>query len=201
MPPLVFASRNRKKAVEITDLLQPHGIELLSVDDFPAAPKVDERGVTFAENAAQKAAETALAIGRWTLADDSGLEVDALDGKPGVHSARYAGPAATDAENNAKLLRALTRVPGDLRTARFVCHLAVANPAGAVLLSVAGHCEGRIVAENRGGQGFGYDPYFLIPDLGRTFGELPLEVKSQISHRANACRRLIPQLLALFESL
>ena len=197
MPMLVLASRNRKKAVEIAALLEPTGIALRSAADFPAAPKVVETGLTFAENAAQKAAETARALDLWTLADDSGLMVDALNGAPGVHSARYAGDGATDAQNNEKLLLALADVPPDRRTAQFVCHLAVADPSGAVRLTAAGDCRGRIVDDNRGSQGFGYDPYFLVPEFERTFGELSLDVKSRISHRARAFGKLIPQLVAM----
>jgi len=201
MPTIVLASRNRKKAGEFAELLRPHAIELRIAADFPAAPVVEETGATFAENAALKAGKTARALGRWCLADDSGLMVDALDGAPGVHSARYAGPQASDAENNEKLLGALAGVPADQRGARFVCHLAVADPNGVICLRVAGYCRGLIVNAQRGSAGFGYDPYFLVPEHGLTFGELPLEIKSRLSHRAEAFRALMPQLAVLLQAV
>lgn len=200
MRSIVLASGNRKKAHEFADLMRSHDIALRVAADFPAAPEVQESGATFAENAAIKATETARALGLWCLADDSGLMVDALDGAPGVHSARYAGANATDAENNQKLLRALAGVPQDRRTARFVCHLTVADPAGVVRLAVSGECQGLIVDDHRGAEGFGYDPYFLVPEYGQTFGELPLVVKSRISHRATAFATLIPQLMTLLQA-
>ncbi len=197
MSMIVLASRNRKKAGEFAELLRPYGIELRVAADYPLAPEVEETGATFAENAVLKATETARAIGQWCLADDSGLMVDALDGAPGVHSARYAGPDATDAENNAKLVLALVGIPPVQRTASFVCHLAVADPSGAVRLSVAGECHGLMIDDHRGTEGFGYDPHFLVPEYGKTFGELSLALKSQISHRASAFGALIPELVKL----
>ncbi|NQV23214.1 MAG: XTP/dITP diphosphatase [Rhodopirellula sp.] len=194
MPKIVLASRNPKKAIEIARLLEPVGLDVLGLDQFSDAPEVVESGVTFAENAALKAGQPAMATGQWTLADDSGLIVDALNGEPGVYSARYAGENATDAENNAKLLEALRSVPPEKRTARFVCHLAVADPSGAIRISVNGSCRGRIIDDDRGTQGFGYDPLFLVPEFHRTFGQLSLQVKSQISHRARAFHQLIPKL-------
>jgi len=200
MPTIVLASRNLKKAVEFAVLLTPHGIELRRLSDFPAVPEVVESGVTFAENAELKASQTARALGHWTLADDSGLMVDALDGAPGIYSARYAGPDATDAQNRKKLLQALTAVPAELCTAKFACHLAVADNTGAIRLSVSGSCPGLIIQEHRGDGGFGYDPLFLVPEHNKTFAELSLPVKSQISHRAHATNQLIPQLVSMFDS-
>ena len=142
---MVLASRNRKKARELAELLPPLPVQLQSVADFPAAPEVEETGTTFAENAALKAATVARAVGQWTLADDSGLAVDALDGAPGVYSARYAGPGAGDVQNNAKLLGELREVPDELRGAQFICCLAVADPQGAVRLQVEGRCRGRLL--------------------------------------------------------
>lgn len=201
MPRIVLASRNAKKAIEIARLLAPVGVEVLSLDQFPDAPAVEETGTTFADNAALKAGLTALATGEWALADDSGLMVDALNGEPGVYSARYAGEDATDADNNAKLLKSLTGVPGEKRTARFVCHLAIADPSGAIRASVEGDCRGQILTDDRGSQGFGYDPLFLIREYNKTFGQLSLLVKSQISHRARAFHQLISKLQPLLREM
>lgn len=194
MPEIVLASRNTKKAIEIARLLEPLEISVLGLNQFPEVPEIVESGITFAENAAIKAGQTASIIGEWTIADDSGLIVDALDGEPGVYSARYAGDHATDADNNAKLLDALRGIPPEKRTAKFVCHLAVADPTGAIVISVEGSCRGLIIEDDRGIQGFGYDPLFLVPEFHRTFGQLSLLVKSQISHRARAFHQLVPQL-------
>lgn len=197
VPQLVVASANRKKVIELKTLLEPLGIELLGLDQFPHLPPVDETGDTFAANAALKAIAAAQGTGIWALADDSGLQVDALQGRPGVYSARYAGPDCTDADNNAKLLAELANVPDERRGAAFVCHLAVADPTGAIRLSVEDRCRGRIISEGRGGQGFGYDPLFLIPEYHLTFAQLGLAVKSQLSHRARAFAMLVPRLLPL----
>ena len=201
MPRIVLASRNVKKTIEIARLLAPVGVEVLSLDEFSDAPPVEETGTTFAENAALKAGQTALATGEWALADDSGLIVDALNGEPGVYSARYAGEDASDADNNAKLLEALTGVPSEKRTARFVCHLAVADPSGAIRASVEGSCRGQIIEDDRGSHGFGYDPLFLVREYHQTFGQLSLHVKSQISHRARAFYQLTPKLQPLLHEM
>ncbi|MGH7128181.1 MAG: RdgB/HAM1 family non-canonical purine NTP pyrophosphatase [Planctomycetaceae bacterium] len=198
-PTLLLASRNRKKCREIAELLAPHGIGVESVADCPDAPEVVEDGATFAENAAKKATETATALQRWTLGEDSGLEVDALGGAPGVYSARYAGQPSDDLRNNAKLIEALAGVPVEKRGARYVCHAAVADPQGNVRLQVEASCRGRIVEEARGTHGFGYDPHFLIPEYHRTFGELSPLVKQRLSHRARAFERLVPELVRLLK--
>jgi XTP/dITP diphosphohydrolase len=190
-PTLVVASRNQKKAQEMVALLQPCGVRLRSLADLPDAPHVEETGTTFAENALLKASQVARATGHWALADDSGLEVDALGGAPGVRSARYAGPNASDADNRIQLLRELRGVPAAERGGRFVCHLAVADATGQSRVQVEAYCRGVIVDSERGQHGFGYDPLFLIPEYGRTFGELGPAVKSLISHRARAFRELI----------
>ncbi len=195
MPTLCFASRNPKKALELADLMRPQGLTVQGVSEFPNAPEVDETGTTFIANAALKAGVVAGALRMWTLADDSGLMVDALDGAPGVYSSRYAGENASDADNKAKLLRELAGVPAERRTAQFVCQLALADPTGAICLSVTGYCRGLILAEDQGDGGFGYDPLFFVPDYGKTFGELPLEVKSEISHRADAFGKMLPELV------
>jgi XTP/dITP diphosphohydrolase len=194
---LVLASRNRKKCLEIRALLEPVGIRLSGLDEFGELSEVVEDGATFAENAAKKAGETARALGRWTLGEDSGLCVDALSGAPGVFSARYSGPGATDASNNEALIEALAAVPEERRTARYVCHVALADPTGAIRLQVEACCRGRITTEPFGHEGFGYDPYFLIPEYHRTFAQLGLLVKRELSHRSRAFRRLLPGLRAL----
>jgi XTP/dITP diphosphohydrolase len=199
-PTIVLASRNRKKLREMADQLIPYGLQLISAADLPEVPEVDEGPDCFAENAALKASSVARATGRWALGDDSGLEVDALNGAPGVLSSRYAGPQATDGDNNRKLLEQLAGVPDERRTARFVCHLAVADPTGQIRLQTSGACRGRILDADRGRSGFGYDPLFLIPEYHRTFGELTPMVKSVLSHRARAFQRLLPGLVALLDT-
>ena len=194
---VVLASRNRKKSAEIAGLLAPHGIEVLSVADFPEVPEVVEDGETFAENAAKKAGQTAQFLSRWVIGEDSGLMVDALDGAPGIYSARYSGPDATDQSNNRKLMDALAGVPDEKRGAGYVCNVALADPGGQIRLQVEATCRGRITTEARGTNGFGYDPLFLIREYHRTFGELSPLVKQQLSHRARAFGRLIPGLVGL----
>lgn len=185
---VVIATRNRGKFAELADLLRMPGVVLRSLRAYPRAPRVVEDGRTFEANARQKALTIARATGCLTVGDDSGLLVDALCGAPGVRSARFAGASATDARNNAKLLRLLRRVPPRRRGAAFYCALAVADPAGWVR-TVEGACRGRISDAPRGRHGFGYDPLFLIPRHGRTFGELGPPVKRRMSHRARAARR------------
>lgn len=184
---MIFASRNRGKVKELAELVADAGIELLSLADLPGAPEVVEDGATFEENAAKKAREIAAWAGLPAVADDSGLEVDAIGGAPGVRSARFAGDGATDAENNAKLLRLLADVPTERRTARFVSVIAVATPDGKVS-TVRGTCEGIIGHEPRGAGGFGYDPLFIVPEYGLTFAEMDLATKNRISHRGRAFR-------------
>lgn len=194
---IVIATRNAKKGAELRALLAPCGVEVIGLADLPDVPEVVEDGATFAENAAKKAVHVAVHLGCWTLGEDSGLEVDALQGAPGVYSARFSGPGATDDANNMRLVRELADVPEQQRGARYVCHIAVADPAGDVRLRVEETCRGRITGQPRGTNGFGYDPYFLIPELHRTFGELSPLVKRQISHRGRALRRLVSPLLSL----
>lgn len=194
---IVLASRNAGKIVEMRELLQPHGVEVKSVADFGDLPEVVEDGDTFAANAAKKAQEIAREVGLWTIGEDSGLRVDALDGAPGVYSARFAGEPSDDERNNAKLISELRDVPDAKRGAEYVCHVAVADASGEIRLSEEATCRGRIATSARGTNGFGYDPYFLIPELHRTFGELPGVVKRHISHRARAFERVIPKLLTV----
>ncbi|MFG0294424.1 MAG: XTP/dITP diphosphatase [Maioricimonas sp. JB045] len=195
---IVIASRNAKKLGELRELLAPGGLDVVSVGDFPDVPEVVEDGTTFAENAAKKATQTARYLQQWALGEDSGLMVDALDGAPGIYSARYSGPDATDERNNQKLIEALSGVPPHKRGAGYVCSIAVADPQGEVQLTVEQRCRGRISEEPRGTNGFGYDPYFLIPEYHRTFGELSPVVKRQLSHRGRALRQLVPALTKLF---
>ncbi len=193
---LVFATRNAGKLRELRELIAPLGWEVRSLDDFPQMPEVDEDQPSFAGNA-EKKARAALAFTGWAaLADDSGLEVDALDGAPGVRSARYAGAGHDDRANTDKLLRALAGVPDERRTARFRCALAFVDETGA-LTSADGTCEGRIAHAPRGSGGFGYDPVFLVGDGRRTMAELAPDEKNRISHRGQAMRAMASQLAAL----
>jgi XTP/dITP diphosphohydrolase len=197
---LVFGTGNRKKAAELAVLAAPLGLTLQTLADFAAPLEIDETGASFAENAALKASRQAPHLGRWVLGDDSGLAVDALDGAPGVFSARYAGPTATDADNRRKLLAALTGVPTAKRTAHFVCHLALADPSGTIRATSTARCQGRIRETEIGTGGFGYDPLFEIVEYHRTFGELSPEVKAVLSHRARAMLAILPAIQALLAS-
>ncbi len=188
---LVIATGNRGKLAELRALLADSGIEVRSQADF-AVPEVAETGLSFVENAILKARHAAARTGLPALADDSGLEVDALAGEPGVHSARYAGEPADDAANNRKLLEALVDVPEARRTARFHCVLALLrHPADPVPLICAGRWEGRILQAPAGQNGFGYDPLFLVEAEGCSAAELPRELKNRLSHRAQALRQLL----------
>jgi XTP/dITP diphosphohydrolase len=199
-PVLVIGTANRKKGRELAELFAPIGLEIKTLADFPAAIHVEETGATFADNAALKATQQAAHLGHWVLADDSGLAVDALGGAPGVFSARFAGPNATDAANNRLLLEQLGAMPIERRTAQFVCHMVLADPSGTIRAESEGVCRGRVLFEPRGNQGFGYDPLFEVGEYHRTFGELGIAVKSCLSHRARAARALIPPLVALVDS-
>jgi len=199
---LVLGTRNRKKGEEMIQLLRPEWepnarldrLCLSTLDEFPDVPDVVEDADTFAGNARRKASETARTLGCWVVADDSGLAVDALDGAPGVLSARYAGGHGDDQANNQKVLAALAGVPDDRRGAAFVCTLALADPDGTIRVETAGACRGRMTRAPRGRNGFGYDPLFLIPEYHQTFGELSALVKHQLSHRSRAFARLRPAL-------
>ena len=186
----VLASRNEKKLAELRDLLGALGWRLRSVAEF-ADDVAAEPAPTFVENALLKARHAAQASGLPALADDSGIEVDALDGAPGVHSARYAGAEAGDGANNEKLLAALQGVPGHRRTARYVCVLAfVRRPDDPVPVLAHGEWRGLILEAPRGANGFGYDPLFWVPDHGRSAAELPAALKNRLSHRARAVAAL-----------
>lgn len=182
---LLIATHNRGKLREYQELFGGLPLDLVTLDDAGIHEDVEENGATFAENARLKALTYARESGLLTLADDSGLEVDALGGDPGVYSRRYAGENKTDAERNAYLLEKLKGVTPDRRTARFRCAIAIASPGGEVWES-NGTCEGVITNAPRGTNGFGYDPLFLFPQSGLTMAELPSEEKNRISHRARA---------------
>ncbi|NQT37781.1 MAG: non-canonical purine NTP pyrophosphatase [Planctomycetes bacterium] len=199
-PQLVLGTANRKKAEELIRLLDAVGLEITTLADFPEAISVAEEGDTFAANAAAKAIGQARHLGRWVLAEDSGLAVDALDGAPGVFSARYSGPQATDESNNQKLLEALRDVGPQQRTAGYVCHATLSDPSGEIRAEIEAYCRGRILTEARGTHGFGYDPLFEVVEYHRSFGQLGPAVKGCLSHRGRAVRRLIPQLAALVDT-
>ena len=190
---LILASRNKKKIKEMETILATHfpGIHILSLDDVGFEGDIEENGITYEDNALIKA-RTAVEAGNHqypAIADDSGLSVDALDGAPGVYSARYAGGHGDDAANNALLLKNLAHIPADERTARFVCCIALVYPDGREL-TVRGETEGLIIDEARGEGGFGYDPYFYYAPFGKTFSELSSEEKNAISHRGKAIAKV-----------
>jgi XTP/dITP diphosphohydrolase len=199
MPHVLVATHNAGKLREIRQMTAAAPISWHSLDEFPHVPPAEETGATFTENARLKALYYARHCGLVTLADDSGLEVDALDGAPGVQSARYAGTPRSDDANNRKLIQALADVPPERRAARFRCAMAVAE-AGETVLESVGTLEGRIIDTPRGHNGFGYDPHFLIPDLNRTAAELPSDEKNARSHRGQALRGILPQLQAYFRA-
>ncbi|MCC9609647.1 RdgB/HAM1 family non-canonical purine NTP pyrophosphatase [Blastopirellula sp. JC732] len=194
---LVLGTHNKKKGAEMAALLEPLGIELQTLAQTPGAIEVEEDADSFAGNAEKKAVEQAKHLGVWVLAEDSGLCVDALAGEPGIYSARFSGPGATDESNNQLLLEKLAGVTDARRTAHYVCTMRLAAPSGEIMAASEGICRGRIVHEERGSGGFGYDPLFELIEYRRTFGEMGGAVKSVLSHRARASRRLIPQLLQL----
>lgn len=194
---LVLATRNPGKVRELRDLLAGLPIDVRSLDDFPEVQPLPETGETFEANAVSKALTVARTTGLPALADDSGIEVDALGGAPGVHSATFLGPAATDSDRYEWVLERLRGVPEEHRTARYRAVVAVAMPDGAVRV-FDGTCQGRIAASPRGSGGFGYDPIFFVPDHGCTMAELPSEVKNRISHRARAAQAAREHLAALF---
>jgi XTP/dITP diphosphohydrolase len=211
---LVLGTHNRKKGAELAELLAPWGFRVVTLSDVADAITVAEVGDTFASNARLKASEQAKHLHLWVLADDSGLEVDALGGAPGVYSARFAelsrdsqlatdlaqvdpGTGSPDAANNRRLLNELSTVPLERRTARYVCHVAVADPTGVIRAESQDVCRGCIRFDPSGGGGFGYDPLFEVVEYHRTFGEFGPAVKRAISHRARALRAIVPQLVEL----
>ncbi|AQU06223.1 XTP/dITP diphosphatase [Dehalococcoides mccartyi] len=188
MPKLLLASNNAGKLKEYQSLLSGCGFEVVTPAELGIKITVAETGTTFEENARLKAAALAEASGLLTLADDSGLEVDALGGEPGLYSARYAGENATDTDRNDYLLSKMEDIPANKRTARFRCVIAIVQP-GHTLPAIEGSCEGLIATEPHGVNGFGYDPIFYLPEYRKTMAELPLEIKNSLSHRAIAAQK------------
>ncbi|MGQ9523409.1 MAG: XTP/dITP diphosphatase [Armatimonadota bacterium] len=196
---IVIATRNRGKLRELAQLLSDLPLKLLSADKA-GVPDIEETGRTFEENAVQKALTAARASGKPAIGEDSGLEVDALDGKPGVFSSRFAGPNATDEERNQLILTSLTGVPFPQRTARYHAVMALATPEGLVGVS-HGICEGFIAEQPAGTNGFGYDPIFYYPPFGCTMGQASPEAKNRVSHRSRALAGLLPMLRRLLEQM
>lgn len=194
---LLLASKNQGKLEELKVLLQEYPLEVISLEEYPELPETIEDGKTFEENAIKKAWEKAKQTGLLTIADDSGLEVEALGNKPGVYSARFAGEPKSDKRNNQKLLSLLKGIPLEERKARFVSVIAIATPEKKIY-TVEGTCEGRILFEEKGAGGFGYDPLFYFPDLNKTFAELTLSEKNKVSHRGKALRKATQILGDLF---
>lgn len=197
MTTIVVGTHNKKKAREIARILESSDLRLLTLDDFPNAPEPIEDGKTFAENAIKKATELADELGQLVVADDSGLEVDALDGRPGVFSARYGGEHGNDPKNIERVLRELECVPPEKRTARFKCVASLASP-GKLLATTEGVVEGVIADAPSGTNGFGYDPVFIVPVFGRTCAELDSHEKDSISHRGQAFRAMKFKLNEMF---
>jgi XTP/dITP diphosphohydrolase len=198
-PKLLLATNNTGKVKEFRSLLQGIPFELVTPKEIGIVMDVDETGATYRENARLKACALAAQSGLLTLADDSGIEVDALHGEPGVTSARYAGENASDAERVNFLLSKLKDVPLEKRTARFYCVIAIAKPDGTVQFC-DGECKGTITVKPAGVTGFGYDPVFYLPEFGKTMAELPAEVKNQISHRGRAAQKAKMLLLKMAQT-
>lgn len=194
---LLLGTSNRKKVIELEAHLKPRGFELRTPADFPTAVEVDETGATFIENARLKAIAQSRARGMWAIGEDSGLCVPAIDGAPGVVSARYSGPGATDATNNAKLLQTMADIPTLHRAAYYISTIVLASPEGEIAIEAQGECWGRILTSPRGEGGFGYDPLFEVIEYHQTFAELGLTVKRAISHRARALRQFLRNLDAI----
>ena len=198
---LLVATTNPGKFAEVKDFLRQLPLEVLSLSDLATWPKIIEDGATFKENALKKARSLAEYSGYLTLADDSGLEVDALNGAPGIYSARYCGEEGNDKKNNEKLMHELREISEEKRTGRFVCALALCAPKshGMKEWTVRDSCEGRISFELKGENGFGYDPLFFYPSLGKTFGEIDRAIKATVSHRGKALRKLAEMLPSLVD--
>ena len=200
MQELLIATRNKKKLEEIKDLLKDLNLKITSLADCSDLPEIEEDGKTFSANALKKAATIALAAKKLTLGEDSGLQFRALKNAPGIYSARFSGPGATDDKNNTKLLKLLKNVPLKKRQARYRCYAALVD--GEKIVDVVGvSCSGFISLTPKGRNGFGYDPLFFIPRCGKTFGELSCEVKSKISHRARALKKIKAILIAYLSRL
>lgn len=189
MKKIILATHNAGKVREFAQIIKRHEIEVLSLSDIGYEDEIEENGATFEENALIKARQIAKQFKTAVVADDSGLEVDALNKEPGVYSARYAGPNRSDEENMDKVLEGLKNVPANERTAQFVCALAFIDETGKETV-VRGTCEGQILHEKRGDEGFGYDPIFYLPQLAKTMAQLAKAEKNALSHRANAFKQL-----------
>jgi len=186
---VIVATQNRGKLREIRSVLKDLGFKIRGLMDFKNLPEVEEDGKSFVENGLKKARFYCQLLGKLTIADDSGLEVDALGGRPGIYSARYAGEKASDEENRKKLLQALGGIPISKRAAAFKCAIAMVSPDGWELVT-EGRCRGRIGFKEVGRKGFGYDPIFILPQYGKTMAQLSLKEKNRISHRGRALRKL-----------
>jgi len=196
---IVLATRNKHKVSEFREMLRGYDVDLRSLDDFGPIPEPVEDGETFDDNAYKKALHTAKVLGIPAIADDSGLSVNALDGRPGVYSARYAGPGASDGDNCRKLLQEMEAVED--RRASFHCVISIAVPSGPAL-TYEGSCDGEILREKRGESGFGYDPLFYFPSFGKTFAELSMAEKNSVSHRGKALaefRQELPKVMKWIE--
>lgn len=196
-PRLILGTHNQKKGEELAKMLVPLDLEVVTLADISNAMEVVEDGDTFAANARLKATQQAKHLDEWVLADDSGIEVAALDGAPGIYSARFAGAAASDADNNRLLLEKLGDLPPERRGARYCCQVALSDPQGEVRAESFAVCYGRIRTEPVGSNGFGYDPLFEVREYHRTFGELGPHVKRALSHRSRAMRMILPQVVML----
>lgn len=197
MKKVIIATKNPGKAKEFIRMFKPYGIEVKTLLDFPDIEDIEETGQTFEENAIIKAETVCKQFNQMVIADDSGLIVDALNGRPGIYSARYAGEEKNDEANNDKVLNELKAVKEKDRTGRFYCALALAMP-GKGTITVNGKCEGTVLFERRGTNGFGYDPIFYVTEMKKSMAELSPEEKNQISHRKKALQKLEEQLSHLF---
>jgi XTP/dITP diphosphohydrolase len=191
---LFLGTNNRKKIIELVHLLEPRGFEITVPADFADTYDVDETGTTFSENARLKASSQAKHRGLWSIGEDSGLCVPALDGRPGIYSARFSGANANDQSNNSLLLKEMIALPAESRRAYYVSTIALSDPDGRIHIETQGECWGCILMEPRGAGGFGYDPLFEIAEYHQTFAEMGLGVKRAISHRARALRAFLARL-------
>ena len=194
---LVLGTHNQKKRQELEQLLAPLGLSLLTLSDVEDAIEVEETGTSFSENAALKASQQAQNLRMWVMGEDSGISVVALNNEPGVYSARYSDPGATDQRNNEKVLAELGNTPLEKRAAFYTCHMAISDPTGQIRATAEDYCYGRIRFEPSGENGFGYDPLFEIPEYHRTFGELGPSIKKVLSHRSRAIRKITAQICEL----
>ena len=191
---LVLGTHNQKKRQELEQLLAPLGLSLLTLSDVEDAIEVEETGTTFSENAALKASQQAQNLGMWVMGEDSGISVVALNNEPGVYSARYSDPGATDQRNNEKVLAELGNTPLEKRTAFYTCHMAISDPTGQIRATAEDYCYGRIRFEPAGENGFGYDPLFYVPEFDCASAELDPDTKNSVSHRSQALKQLLASL-------